>query len=300
MKHGFLILTHFPPEKIYNQVRRLQHPDHYFYIHFNVRLKIDSEDPFYKQLIALPHVVVLTERVGVQWGGIKILDAILLLIREGLKNKEISYFHLISGECMHVKPIGYIHEYFEKNKGKEFIDQFRMPETGSGHFNYNRLNKYHLHDFFDLKSKKTKDWFLKSVNSGFRKLQRLLKVVGIYRRYSSKLPVLHAGAMWWSLSYEACAYISEYERQHPELYKRFAYVQLPDEIFFHTIIMNGPFKDKVTGINLRFTDFKGAIGHPHELTMKYLPELTKPDILFARKFTPASVELQEYLDKHVY
>lgn len=301
MKHGFLILTHFPPEKIYNQVRRLQSPDHYFFIHFNVRLKIDEEDPFYKKLIAIDHVVILKERVGVQWGGIKILDAILLLIREGLKNKEISYFHLISGECMHVKPISYIHEFFEKNKGKEFIHQFLMPEYHpTGNLTYKRLNKYHLYDFFDLKSNKPKDRILKTVNSAFRKLQRLLKLVGIYRRYSSKLPVLYAGSMWWSLTYDACAYISKYDHEHPEFYKRFSYVQLPDEIFFHTIIMNSPFKDNVVSENLRFIDFTNAIGHPHELTMKYLPDLAKENILFARKFTPASEELLDYLDKNVY
>jgi hypothetical protein len=300
MKHGFLILTHFPPEKIYNQVRRLRHPDHCFFIHFNIRLHIDPEDPFYKKLVAIEHVVVLKERVGVQWGGIKILDAILLLIREGIKNKDISYFHLLSGECMHVKPIKYIHDFFEKNKGKEFIHQFLMPEKGIGHLNYNRLNKYHLHDFFDFKSNAPKDKILRSINSGFRKLQRLLKYAGIYRRYSLSLPVLYTGSMWWSLSYDMCAYISDYDKQHPGLYKRFAYVQLPDEIFFHTIIMNSPFKDKVISDNLRFIDFTNAIGHPHELTMKYLPEISKDNILFARKFTKASDELLDYLDKNVY
>jgi len=301
MKHGFLILTHFPPEKIYNQIRRLQSPGHYFFIHFDKKQNIDITNHFYKELAAMDNVTIVTERINVRWGSVMMLNATLELIRYALKRTDIGYMHLLSGECLHVKSIKYIHDFFEKNKGKEFIDQFLMPVKSKDHgLTYKRIDKYHLYNFFDFKSKKMKDVVIRNINSLFRKLQRGLKLIGIYRRYSSKLPVLYAGSQWWSLSSAACKYCIDYLDSNPEFYNRIKYSQIPDEFVFQTIIMNSSFRENVAGDNLRFIDFIGATSHPHELTMKYIPGLAKENKLFARKFTAASNELLEYLDKNVY
>ncbi len=301
MKHAFLILTHFSPEHTLKQVQRLQDAGHYFFIHFDKKLLVDTEDVFYKQLAAEPNVTILSKRVSVRWGSVTMLNATLELIRSALPKNDIGYMHLLSGECLHVKSVKYIHYYFEKNKGKEFIDQFTMPVNSKEHsLSYRRIDKYHLYNFFDFKSKKLKDVLWRNVNTGFRVLQRLLKPIGIYRRYSSKLPVLYAGSQWWSLTYGACKYIVEYTEQHPEFYDRIYYSQIPDEFYFQTVIMNSPFKDHVVSNNLRFIDFIGATSHPHELTMKYVKGLADEHKIFARKFTPASKELLEYLEKNVY
>ncbi len=301
MTHGFLILTHFPPEKIYHQVSRLQAPNRYFYIHFDKKMAIDNDDAFYKKLLSQENVTILTNRIDVQWGSLKIIDATLALIKEALSNKTIDYLHLFSGECLPVKSAKYIDDYFIKHQGTEFMDRFVMPEKAPNHsITYDRINKYHLHDYFNPRSPKINDVVIKHVNSIFRKLQKIARPAGLYRRYPEGFPTLYAGSQWWSLSYAACSYIIDYVHQHPEFYRRFRHTQATDEFFFQTIMMNGPFKEKVVNESLRFISFNNAISSPNALTMEYLPDIADENKLFGRKFTDASKELLEYLERNVY
>ncbi|MCW3121298.1 MAG: hypothetical protein JWQ38_790 [Flavipsychrobacter sp.] len=301
MKHGFLILTHFSPYIVYEHICRLQHPNHYFIIHFDKKVVLDNDDIYYKNLVALENVTIVKNRTDVKWAGFSMLPPILELIREGIKNKEIGYFHLLSTECLHVKSWKYIHDFFEMNKGKEYIHLIKMTEYRQEHaFTYRRIDKYHLYDFYNFKSKKIKDRLIRSVDSVFRKAQRLLKLAGIYRRYSPEFPVLYAGATWWSLTYDMCKYIVEYMDTHPAFYKRFLHTQSSDEILIQTLVMNSPYRDNAINNNLRYSYFEKKAPHPNPLTMAYIDGLKQEDKLFARKFTAASKELLDYLDKNVY
>lgn len=302
MKHGFLILTHFPPEKIHPQVLRLQHPDHYFFIHFDAKIKIAENDTDYNALVNMSNVVMIERRTDVKWGGFSILTPIFGLVRAALQVPEVAYLHLLSAECLHVKSIKDLHSFFERNNGKEYISYSLMPkERTESHFTYRRIDKYHLYDYYNFKSKNRKDVIVKYIDSGFRVLQRALKVVGIYRRYPDNLPVLYAGPTWWSLTRNACQYMVNYIDDNPAFYNRFAFTQLSDEIVPQTLMMHSPYKDNVVNDFLRYIYFeKSYSAHPVALTMEYLPELMKENVMFARKFTPDSKELLEYMDKHIY
>lgn len=300
MKHGFLVLTHFSPQKTCDLISRLSDPDHYFVIHFDKKTRIDETDPFYQKLVADKNVTVLKDRVDVQWGGYRIINADLNMMREILKHKDIDYVHLVTGQCLPIKSKAYMREYFTRHKGKQFIDTFLMPRDSKEHgLAYNRVNKYHLHDLFNPRSKKTKDKIIGQINVAFRKLQGLLKFAGIYRRYPSHYPPIYAGSAWWSLSYDACKYVVDYVDVHPDFHKRFRYTQFVDEMFIQTVIMNSPFKDHVVNNNLRFIDFIFGTSSPKDLTMEHMEAMSKPDFIFARKFGDPSKELIAYLDKHV-
>lgn len=298
MKHGFLILTHHSPKKTYDQVARLQSPNHYFFIHFDKKAQIDEEDEFYKKLAGYSNVHILKDRITIQWGSMSIVKATINLMREALKTPDIGYLHLISGECMPVKSNSYFDDFFERNNGKQFLHHFPLPKSGTGP-TFQRLNKYHFHDYFNPRSAKPKDVVIKYINSGLRKLQRGLGAIGIHRRYSSKLPALYAGSQWWSLSSAMCNYVLHYLQEHPEFMARFRFSQIPDELFIQTIVMNSPFSKDALNQNLRFINFAGATSSPHPLTMANLEDIAKEDILIARKFTVESKELLGYLDKNV-
>jgi core-2/I-Branching enzyme len=300
MKHAFLILTHFPPEKIYRQVQRLQSAGHCFFIHFDKKLAVDPYDPFYKKLVEMGNTVILQDRINVQWGGFRTIAATLSLIREALKDRQVGYLHFLSGECLPVKSMEYFHEYFTTNAGKEFIDYFLMTSKAYHGITFRRLDKYHLHDYFNPRSSKAKDVAVKLVNSILRKSQRLLRAAGIYRRYPTGFPAVYAGRVHWSLTYAACEYIVNYSERHREFYNRFRYTQSADEMYFQTILVNSPFKGNITNFNLRFVNFVGLASSPRPLTIANLNDIKPGNILFARKFTPESAELLEYLEKNVY
>ena len=64
-------------------------------------------------------------------------------------------------------------------------------------------------------------------------------------------------------------------------------------MFFHTILLNSPFKHEIVNDNKRYIDFDDS--HPTILTAKDYEKLKRSGKLFARKFEP-KVD-KEILDK---
>lgn len=301
MNHGFLILTHFPPEKILRQVERMAAPNHRFFIHIDKKKALDETDPALQKLRNTPGVEIVTERVNVQWGSFRIVEATLALMRVAAKDHDLSYLHLLSGECLFVKSGRYLDDFFERNRGKEFLQYFPMPQTRHEGWGPNRYDKYHLHEHFNPRSKARKDVLIRHLNSLLRKSQRALKVVGIYRKYPKHYPLVYAGSAWWSLTRECCAYVLKFIDENPGFVRRFRHTQLPDEMFFHTIIMASPFAQNVESNNLRYIVFReGATTYAHAVTMEDADGLREANVIFARKFTDESTSLIQHLQTEVW
>lgn len=301
MKHAFLILTHHSPEHIYTQVKRMEYEGNLFFIHIDKKRQIDVADEYWQKLQSMPHVTILKDRVNVQWGSIRIVDATLNVMKEALKH-DVGYLHLLSGECLHVKSMSYFHRYFEKHAGTEFMSNMVMPEKNTLGWGANRYDKYHFHEYFNPRSQKFRDKAIKFLNAVGRVAQRNLKKIGINRKYGKQHPPVHGGIAWWSLTKDCCNYIMQYLKEHPAYYPRFRFTQLPDEMFFQTIVMNSPFKDKVVDNCLRYTHFNIAVTRTHAtgIGIENLDNIKGDDILIARKFTDASKEMIAYLERNVY
>ena len=69
-----------------------------FYIHIDKKSKVDLSP----LKVFSEKEVFVSRKYKVNWGGRNHLKAILLLAEEALKNEEISYFHLISGQDLAV------------------------------------------------------------------------------------------------------------------------------------------------------------------------------------------------------
>jgi len=152
MKHGFLISAYKNGKTIVELVHQLDSADSFFYIH------IDQKSPLFEDNDMLtirgrPNVVFLENRVNVSWGGFSHLEAIINLINESLRNKELSYLHLMSDSCLPIKSRTTIFEFFEQNKGQEFIEYIKLPSTNWAGGGLNRITQYHLHDLINVKSK---------------------------------------------------------------------------------------------------------------------------------------------------
>ena len=121
MNHCFLLLTHFSAKSAYDQVLELMNEKHFFVIHFDRKTDAPPDDPYLLLLQSLPQVRLINDRLNVQWGSFATVAATLALIREAFHFSDIAYLHLISGQCRHVKPVDYIHAYFNTYAGTEFI-----------------------------------------------------------------------------------------------------------------------------------------------------------------------------------
>ena len=63
--------------------------------------------------------------MDVRWGDISVVDAEFALFDEAYRRGEYSYYHLLSGVDMPLKTQNYIHRFFEKNAGKEFVGYYQ-------------------------------------------------------------------------------------------------------------------------------------------------------------------------------
>jgi hypothetical protein len=105
---------------------------------------------------------------------------------------------------------------------------------------------------------------------------------------------LYVGSAWWSLTFDCIQHIAQYVTENPEVYKRFKFTQLPDELFFQTIIMNSPFAKNVQNNNLRHLKFfpEGS-SYAAEIDESDLPFLDAESVLIARKFSINTLHLIE-------
>lgn len=64
------------------------------------------------------------------------------------------------------------------------------------------------------------------------------------RRFPLGLVAYGGSSYWWSTR-EAIQYVQRFVVEQPGAYRFFKHVDVPDEIFFHTILMNSPLRESV-------------------------------------------------------
>lgn len=93
------------------------------------------------------------------------------------------------------------------------------------------------------------------------------------------------GSNWFCLPKSHVDCILQYIDSHPEYVRFFRSSGLPDEQFFHTILLNSPLRDDIVNDNLRFIDWEKHAGQfPAILTADDADRLFASKKLFARKF----------------
>ena len=120
MRHAFLILAHneFQILKILLSMLDDGRNDIYLHIDKKVVLGPLEQDLF---RLAKARLFVLEQRLDVRWGDISVVKAELLLLETASMKGPYDYYHLLSGVDLPIKSQDYIHRFFEKNKGYEFV-----------------------------------------------------------------------------------------------------------------------------------------------------------------------------------
>jgi hypothetical protein len=74
--------------------------------------------------------------------------------------------------------------------------------------------------------------------------------------------------------------------RRPDIVGFFRHTYIPDELFFHTMLLNSPMRDTVVNENLRFIAWDPGRPNPRTLVRGDLEVLRRSGKLFARKFDP--------------
>ena len=305
MKIAFLNLCHTDPKIVARVADKLtKNTDFDMYIH--VDLKSDIE-PFQELLKDNKQVYFTKQRQKVYWGGYHAILATYILLEEALASpRKYDYVVLLQNLDYPIKSNEYIQDFFEKNKGTEYIRGCHIAKTKDCHY----AEKYKIYNSRD------KDFYLNS-HSGFVKLLwdgmnaiRSISTIGfngVHKENGENIE-LYYGTAQWAVTRECAEYMVEFKNSHPKFNKRMQHIKFPDEEYFHTIVHNSRFKEHcvkydepvkrwlVNWRNIHYFEFPntGVV----VFTEKDFDKLMSREELFCRKVKSGiSDQLLEKIDK---
>jgi hypothetical protein len=121
----------------------------------------------------------------------------------------------------------------------------------------------------------------------------------IKRRFPNKFRPFGGGS-YWCLRKECVQYIHGFVEGNPRFINFFKYVHIPDEMFFQTVLLNSPYKEKIINNNLIYIDWSRDREMPALLNTNDFKNILDSQCLFARKFDATKDEKNlDMIDCHI-
>ena len=261
MKTAYVISAYKRPAHLSRLVRRLHTgSDTVFLVHVDRK----TDDRTFQSMTAGVEGlgVRFLPRHACHWGGFGHVRASLKGIDELVRSgADPDYVVLLSGQDYPIKSNAYIHDFLTRGEGRSFILNFPLPTESWSHGGMPRIQDWHLR----------------------------------YRRLHVRLPLRRrlphhlrpwGGSAYWIVSRSALRTIHEFVQANPWYVRFFEHVDIPDELFFQTILFNSPEAERCIDFVLHYTEWSRDPA-PAILTREDFPHLEASTCLFARKFDPA-------------
>lgn len=263
----YLILAHKNLSQVDRLITALEGKETSFYIH--VDKKVGTHELKNTGFFRRSDVKMVKNRKNVSWGGYSIVAATIDLMRLALSGKKRGYFILMSGQDFPLRSNDSIRTFLIKNYGREYLNFWRIPHHKWDNGGIDRFSYF---------------WFVDKIGiERSRDLYFLQKETGLIRSYFEEFPPF-GGSQWWCLTTECVSYVLRFLQYNPPFSDFFETTVIPDEMFFHTIIINSDFKDSVIDDNLRYIIFNEEKDHPEYLVLSDFVSMTNSNKLWARKF----------------
>jgi len=259
----YLILAHKNPKQLYRLISILTYQNTKFVIHIDA----DSDIEKFKCLFQKrsQDVFFLADRKVTKWGSFQIIEATIVglqYIEDILPDTD--RVTLLSGQDYPIKTNKYIHQYFDANKEKIYMEFFSIP---------------------------CEKW----VSGGRNRFPDF--------EFMSQMIDIYAGSQWWSFPMKIVKRILIDLKGYPNFTKYFKWVTVPDESFFQTLLINyydPDINDNIVNESLRMISWHPPYTHPKTIFSREIMKITKSKKLFARKFD-AEVDstILDKIDNHI-
>jgi len=283
MKIAYLILAHSDPIHLGRLVDALDSGCNKFFIHIDGKVAVA---PFRQAVAHSKNCLFTKKRVVVKWGGFGMVAATLSLIREAVaQTPQSDYFVLLSGSDYPIKSNEQINEFFERHPGRPYLKYTRIADCP---FLQDRIRRYHFPDM---------PWrprvFLENAFGRLLPKRRFIKGLDPY-----------FGSQWWALTPDCIEHVLRFVDNSPSFVRYFRYSGIPDETFFHTIVLNNAelrektdtrvefvkwpkLKDPVpeAGEHIKYIDWSLDREKPAILGEWDFEALSETPMLFARKMS---------------
>ena len=222
MRHAFLIIAHNELKILNILLTMLDDSRNDIYLHLDKKWRLSILDLYHPQKANL---FFYKKRMDVRWGDISSIKLEFRLFRMAFEKGPYLYYHLLSGTDLPIKSQDYIHEFFQKNYGKEFVGFAQGEDNRIDCFN--KVMKFHLFSRHLHNSSK----LLVNIRT------KLENILNKHLTRNSSIP-FKKGTNWVSITNECCQYILSKEKK---ILKRFKFTICGDEIFLQTLVYNSPF-----------------------------------------------------------
>lgn len=279
MRHAILITTHDNVEISKNLLSLYDDKNIDFYFLIDKKAKSYNEEVL--KDICKKSSVYFVPKINIYWGSFSQIQAEYILLENAVK-KSYDYYHLISGCDIPLYTKNEFFDFFEQNKGKEFVE-YSPKEIAEKNKVQDRVKYYYVFmESVREKSaiKRKPKTFLREF---FLKLQKLLKID------RTKGKEFQYGSNWFDITDDFAKYIL---KNKPWVIKHFKKTCCADELFLQTLLFNSPFysnnyyclneKNRILQRN-RYTDW--TRGQPYTFKKEDYTEIINiKESLFIRKF----------------
>lgn len=220
MKIAYILLTYRDPAQIERLVSRLVDHDSCVFIHVDRRTKPDIYEEIVTRLRGYANLRFI-ERIRSDYASFGLVQAALDGLGMALASGTgFDYFILLSEQDYPIKPRSEIAATLSSGAGASFMEYFVVPdrrpdwEVRYGYYHFNFLRDERIN----------------------RRLTMALKI---------RMPFPHGlrvygGSQWWCLTEECVRYVLGFVDDNPGYVRFFKRTWIPDEMFFHSIVMNSP------------------------------------------------------------
>lgn len=259
MQLAYIVSAYRNLSQVTRLVRRLANDDSCFFVHVDRKTDRREYETLVRDFSRIEQVDLLPRHVC-HWGGFGHVRATLKGIA-ALRTRGTEYSHaiLLTGQDYPIKPVGDIHSFFAGHLGSSFMGHHSLPSPlwsprgGLGRIEYRHVRWHRLH----------------------------LRLPG-KRAFPTGVRPFGGGA-YWCLTKESIDLVARFVADRPDVVRFFERVDIPDEIFFQTILMSSELANTVVNDNLRYVDWSRG-RRPAVLGIADLESLRASPKLFARKF----------------
>ena len=263
---AYIISAYKLPDQVSRLVRRLYTDSSSFFVHIDKKADASVLREIRANIGDLSNTHFLAQHTC-YWGGFGHVAATLEGIRTVLRlDIPFDYLVLLTGQDYPIKSTGYISRFLGTHLGSSFLEYCRLPHR----------------DWDDGGMDRVRFWHLRMFGRHFRFPPARIRFP---RRSSPSNVAVFGGSSYWCITRECAEYIARFLSDHQDFVRFFKYTDVPDELFFQTLIMNSPLHNRVVNDDLRHVHWSNwNDGRPAILTEVDLPTLASSSKLFARKF----------------
>ncbi len=280
-RHAYLIMAHNNFDYLKILLKSLDDPRNDIFIHIDKKANFTDFD-LLKSTIQFSSVYYIKQR-NVKWAAFSGILCEIDLLKAATGKDQYDYYHLLSGSDLVIKTQDELHQFFNQNKGKEFV------AFDAQHMDDQYLDRVKYYYFFqDVYGRNRKNIFLIGLYVVDKILLSVQKIIRVDRIKEIDLE-FQKGANWFSITHDFATHVIQQEKW---IKKTFQYSLSGDELFLQTILINSRFKDNLCqpkrleeNLNMRLIDW--TRGKPYTWRKEDFPVLINSNMFYARKIDPS-------------